>query len=200
MFHNLTKFQTSILKTRAVIIVGRWVTSANHGTSVMFFPSLRPLHIKRGRGHPNNFFALTREQFSVHIGAVRTLLASFVLRQHLPKHVNSYVHQKNSRFNENPDFACWLRGKFTSYVFQRYVILLRVAHRRELVLNVRQHCHQSPTARCRTWSFVRFGWNFSKKVQVQNKIFFFGKSHMCLMAIVSVPHEMSRQKKFGASR
>ncbi len=167
LIYNHTEFQISILKTRRVIIVGRWVTSANHGTSVMFFPSLRPLHIKRGRGHPKNFFALTREQLAVHISAIRTPLASFVLRQHLPKHVNSYVHQKNSRFNEYPDFACRLRGKFTSYGFQHCVILLRMAHRWKLVLNVRQHYHHLPTARCRTWSVVRFGRKFAKKVQVQ---------------------------------
>ena len=104
-------------------------TSANHGISVRFFPSLRPLYIKRGCGHPKIFFALTREQLVVHIPAFRYLQAPFIHRWHEPKHVDSSVSRKYSGFNENLDFDRRLRRKYNSYGIRRCIFLIREAHR-----------------------------------------------------------------------
>ena len=56
-----------------------------HENFVKFIPSLRPLHMERGRGHHEILFALTRERLVLHIGANRTLPARFISQQKIPK-------------------------------------------------------------------------------------------------------------------
>ena len=52
---------------------------------VKFIPSLRPLHMERGRGQQEIFSALTRKRFVLHIGANKTLPARFISQQKIPK-------------------------------------------------------------------------------------------------------------------